>query len=174
MSFDNSRCLQFRDAMANLSAAVNIVTTDGEAGRAGLTATAVCSVTDNPPTLLVCINRSSALSEVFKTNGRLCVNVLTHTHQALACDFAGMTGLSMDARFSGDNWQSGQLGQPCLNNSLASLEGTVTQVQEIGTHNVFMVEIENVDVRDRGHGLIYFKRDFRVIETSETLSSAVA
>jgi hypothetical protein len=50
---------QFRDAMARLGAAVNIVTTDGTAGRAGFTASAVCSVTDDPPTLLVCLNRSS-------------------------------------------------------------------------------------------------------------------
>jgi len=48
---------QFRDAMARLGAAVNIVTTDGTAGRAGFTASAVCSVTDDPPTLLVCLNR---------------------------------------------------------------------------------------------------------------------
>ncbi len=48
----------YRDAMARLGAAVSIVTTDGPAGRAGFTASAVCSVTDDPPTLLVCMNRS--------------------------------------------------------------------------------------------------------------------
>ena len=47
----------FRDAMAHVGAAVNIITTDGPAGRAGFTASAVCSVTDTPPTLLVCLNR---------------------------------------------------------------------------------------------------------------------
>ncbi len=47
--------LQFRDAMSSLAAAVNVITTDGPHGRAGFTATAVCSVTDQPPTLLVCI-----------------------------------------------------------------------------------------------------------------------
>ena len=50
----------YRDAMACLGAAVNIVTTDGAAGRAGLTASAICSVTDDPPTLLVCANRGSS------------------------------------------------------------------------------------------------------------------
>ena len=174
MSLDNSQRLLFRDAMATLSAAVNIVTTDGDAGRGGLTATAVCSVTDTPPTLLVCINRSSAFSEVFRANGRLCVNVLTHEHQTLACDFAGMTGLSMDARFAGDHWQPGALGQPCLHGSLACLEGVVTQVQEIGTHNIFMAEISNIDVRDEGHGLIYFRRDFRTVETGDIPAAAVA
>ena len=51
---------EYRDAMACLGAAVSIVTTDGKAGRAGFTASAICSVTDDPPTLLVCINRSSS------------------------------------------------------------------------------------------------------------------
>ena len=51
---------EYRNAMARLGAAVNIVTTDGEGGRAGFTASAVCSVTDDPPTLLVCMNRGSS------------------------------------------------------------------------------------------------------------------
>ena len=49
----------FRNAMSMLSAAVNVVTTDGPAGRHGFTASAVCSVTDTPPTLLVCMNTAS-------------------------------------------------------------------------------------------------------------------
>ena len=49
----------FRDAMARLGAAVNIITTGGPAGRGGFTASAVCSVTDDPPTLLVCMNRNA-------------------------------------------------------------------------------------------------------------------
>ncbi len=52
----DEQCLRFRDAMASLSAAVNVVTTAGEAGRCGITATAVCSVTDTPPSVMVCIN----------------------------------------------------------------------------------------------------------------------
>lgn len=68
---------EFRNAMAMLGSAVTIVTTDGPAGRFGFTASAVCSVTDSPPTLLVCVNRASANHEHFKTNGVLCVNVLT-------------------------------------------------------------------------------------------------
>ncbi len=51
---------EFRDAMARLGAAVNVVTSAGPAGRGGFTASAVCSVTDDPPSLLVCLNRSSS------------------------------------------------------------------------------------------------------------------
>ncbi len=66
----------FRDAMAHVGAAVNIITTDGPAGRAGFTASAVCSVTDTPPTLLVCLNRSASVWPVFSEHHTLCVNTL--------------------------------------------------------------------------------------------------
>ncbi len=77
MQVDEQR-LRFRDAMASLAAAVNIVTTAGHAGRCGITATAVCSVTDTPPSVMVCINANSAMNPVFQGNGRLCINVLNH------------------------------------------------------------------------------------------------
>jgi flavin reductase len=66
----------FRDAMACVGAAVNIITTDGPAGLAGFTASAVCSVTDSPPTLLVCLNRGASVWPTFSENRTLCVNTL--------------------------------------------------------------------------------------------------
>ncbi len=91
MQLDEQR-LRFRDAMASLSAAVNVVTTAGEAGRCGITATAVCSVTDTPPSVMVCINANSAMNPVFQGNGKLCINVLNHEQEIMARHFAGMTG----------------------------------------------------------------------------------
>ncbi|OYZ91740.1 MAG: hypothetical protein B7X99_16145, partial [Rhizobiales bacterium 17-65-6] len=61
----------YRDAMSRVGAAVNVVTTDGPGGKAGFTASAVCSVTDSPPTLLVCLNRGSSVSPAFQANGVL-------------------------------------------------------------------------------------------------------
>jgi flavin reductase len=66
----------FREAMSRLGAAVHIITTAGGAGKAGATATAVCSVTDSPPTLLVCLNRRSQTNPVVLENGVFCVNTL--------------------------------------------------------------------------------------------------
>src|SRR3979490_3130313 len=84
----------YRDAMACLGAAVNIVTTDGNAGRAGFTASAICSVTDDPPTLLVCMNRGSSVYASVTGNGVLCVNVLSAGHQRLSRLFGG--GIPVD------------------------------------------------------------------------------
>jgi len=66
----------YRNAMARLGAAVSVITTDGPAGAVGFTASAVCSVTDSPPMLLVCLNRNSSASPAVHANGVLCVNVI--------------------------------------------------------------------------------------------------
>jgi len=162
MQLDEQR-LRFRDAMASLSAAVNIVTTEGEAGRCGITATAVCSVTDTPPSVMVCLNANSAMNPVFQGNGKLCINVLKHEQELMARHFAGMTGMAMEERFSLSCWQKGLLGQPLLKGALASLEGEISQVQTIGTHLVYLVAIKNIVLAEEGHGLIYFKRRFHPV-----------
>ncbi len=162
MQHDEQR-LRFRDAMASLSAAVNVITTDGEAGRCGITATAVCSVTDTPPSVMVCLNASSAMNPVFQGNGKLCINVLNHEQELMARHFAGMTGMNMEERFTLSCWQKGVLAQPVLKEALASLEGEISQVQAIGTHLVYLVEIKNIHLRQEGHGLIYFKRRFHPV-----------
>src|SRR5882762_10678748 len=68
--------IQFREAMSRLGAAVHVVTTAGPGGKTGATATAVCSVSDAPPTLLMCLNRRSQTNPVVTENGVFCVNTL--------------------------------------------------------------------------------------------------
>lgn len=125
--------------MAHLSAAVNVITSNGPAGRCGITATAVCSVTDSPPTLMLCINRNSEMNTVFKANGRLCVNVLSGEHEEVARHFAGMTEVPMERRFALHDWREGLAGLPVLHGALANLQGRIAEVQEIGTHSVLLL-----------------------------------
>ncbi len=167
MSQLDPRQLAFRNAMAHMSAAVNIITTDGTAGRCGITATAVCSVTDTPPTLMVCINRNSEMTAVFKANGRLCVNVLSAAQEEAARHFAGMTGVAMDERFARDAWQAGEGGLPVLEGALANLQGRIAEAQEIGTHSVLLVELDDIRVREVGDSLVYFSRAFRVVSRDQ-------
>lgn len=159
----NQHSLHFRDAMASLSAAVNIITTQGNAGRCGITATAVCSVTDTPPTVIVCLNAKSAMNPVFQANGKLCINILNHQQEEMARHFAGMTVLTMEERFRLPCWQDGALAQPELKGALASLQGVINQVQTIGTHLVYQVEIKHIVLNQDGQGLMYFKRNFHPV-----------
>lgn len=150
----------FRDAMAQFSSAVSVLTTNGSAGRSGITATSVCSVTDEPPTLLVCINRNSATNAIFKTNEHLCVNVLNGEQEEIARHFAGMTNVPMQERFSGDIWHSGHHDLPVLKHCLATLEGRISQIVEVGTHSIYLVELNGIAVAQSGDALVYFNRQF--------------
>ncbi|WP_248323756.1 4-hydroxyphenylacetate 3-monooxygenase, reductase component [Caballeronia sp. Sq4a] len=151
---------QFRQAMAHLGAAVNVITTAGAHGRCGITASAVCSVTDAPPTLLVCLNRSSAMHSVFDGNRQVCINVLPASLESIARHFAGMTGLSMEERFQLPVWDEGENGVPVLRGALASLQGTIVEAKDVGSHAVMFVQTTHIKVRSDGDSLIYFDRNF--------------
>jgi flavin reductase (NADH) len=160
---------QFRQAMAHLGAAVNVVTTAGVHGRCGITASAVCAVTDTPPTVLVCVNRSSAMHAVFAHNRRACINVLSAEQEILARHFAGQTGLSMEQRFDLPVWDHGDHGIPVLRDALVSLQGAIVECKEVGSHSVMFVQAETIQVRAEGDSLIYFSRAFhRVARVART------
>ncbi len=154
----------FREAMSRLGAAVHIITTAGDAGECGLTASAVCSVTDTPPTVLVCLNRSSETNKVFKHNSVFCINTLTSDQQNLSNSFAGFKGQTMAERFAEAEWEYLQTGAPALKSALVTLDCTVTSVAEVGTHSVLFGEIQKIRFGDSRPALMYFKRSYRRLE----------
>lgn len=150
----------FREAMSLLGGAVSVITTDGEAGRCGFTASAVCSVTDQPPTLLVCMNRASFANAFFQRNGLLAVNVLAAEHSELSGVFANKH-LTMDERFERASWSIMESGSPLLDEALVNFDCRIVQTHEVGTHNIFYCEV--LSVRTRTHqpeGLVYFNRKY--------------
>ncbi|WP_279482470.1 flavin reductase [Aureimonas sp. SK2] len=153
--------LAFRDAMARLGAAVSIVTTDGPAGRAGFAATAVCSVTDDPPTLLVCLNRGSSAHPAVRRNGRICVNVLAGEQAGIARVFGGRT--PMAERFAAGTWGGGGFGLPELDGALASIGCEVQTVTQAGTHDVLFCRVVSIRSRGDGDALIYLDRAYRTL-----------
>lgn len=154
---------QFRDAMAHLAAAVHIVTSNGKAGKVGITVSSVTSVSDSPPTLLFCVNQQSELHDALKQNGKVCVNVLNHEQAELAKHFAGMLDSSMAERFEWAIWDKGQNDVPLLQNAVSRLQGEIVESKEVGTHSVFFVQLSEIDVAPQ-QGLIYFARQFKTAE----------
>ncbi|GAB3292205.1 flavin reductase [Parasphingorhabdus pacifica] len=157
---------EFRAAMANLSAAVNVITTDGPRGRAGITVSATCSVTDSPPTVLVCVNRSSRSHEILVGNGRIAVNVLGSGHGDLAMHFAGATKVPTADRFDDGPWDLVTHGVPVLQGAAASVVGNVVAERTLGSHSVLFVEVEAVVTSDDIGALVYFQRQFHSLTTS--------
>nr|WP_301233594.1 flavin reductase [Pandoraea cepalis] len=131
--------------MSRLGAAVHVITTDGPAGRAGFTASAVCSVSDSPPTLLVCINRGSASHDAFVRNRVLCVNTLGAGQEDVSRRFSQR--MSIEERFRGDTWIRLASGAPVLRPSVASFDCEIVNVVSAGTHDVLLCEVRAIDLR---------------------------
>ena len=151
----------FREAMSRLGAAVHVITTAGPAGKAGTTATAVCSVTDAPPTLLVCLNRRSQTNPVVLQNGVFCINTLGRSGAAMADLFAGRTGVQGADRFATGEWSVLATGSPVLTTAAVAFDCRIIEVHAVGSHNVLFGAVEMVRLGPGGPVLVYHERAYK-------------
>lgn len=157
----------FRDAMSRLGAAVHVITTAGPAGICGYTGSAVTSVSDDPPTVLVCLNRASQMNAVFKENGVFCINTLTARQEDLSAMFAGRGGIAMAERFRRERWQSLATGAPALTTGLLSVDCRISSITEVGTHSVIFGTVASVHFGRDEPALMYFNRAYRALEGTD-------
>jgi flavin reductase (DIM6/NTAB) family NADH-FMN oxidoreductase RutF len=155
----------FRDCIARVPSGVNVITTDGPLGLGGFTATAVASVSDAPPTVLVCLNRSSQQSRAFRGNGRFAVNLLPAGGRSLSEAFAGRTGLSVPERFASGMWTRLVTGSPILEGAVMALDCRLVETKDVGTHTIlFGVVVGAARGEPRADGgpeiLIYHDRHY--------------
>lgn len=151
----------FREAMSRLGAAVHVITSAGPAGKAGTTATAVCSVSDAPPTLLVCLNRRSNTNPIVLQNGVFCVNTLGHGGAELANLFAGRTGVKGADRFACGEWTVLATGSPVLASAVVAFDCRIVEVRLVGSHNVVFGAVERVRIGPDGPALVYHDRAYK-------------
>ncbi|HEX9462509.1 MAG TPA: flavin reductase family protein [Alphaproteobacteria bacterium] len=152
----------FKQAMRRLAAGVTIVTTRHNGVRGGLTATAVCSLSTDPPQLLVCVNRSAAAHELIAEGENLCVNLLAHKHHGLAARFAGQSGVLGAERFRAGRWKTLKTGAPVLEDALASFDCVVTEKVAASTHTIFIGRVVDVHLRTNGKPLLYAQGTFAI------------
>ena len=153
----------YRDAMARFAGAVHVLTTDGPAGRRGTTVIAACSVSDRPPTILVCINRENVANSLFSENGRFVLNTLADTHRDLANGFSGLTGLSQDDRFALGSWTTLSTGAPVLTNAAAAFDCELAEWTDMATHRILYGKVTGVRIGDSFSPLMYYNRSYRVL-----------
>lgn len=144
----------FRVGMRQLGGAVNVITTHHGDQSYGLTATAVCSVTAEPPRLLACVNKTGVTFKSIAESGSLVINTLCAEHKALAEVFAGMSGNAEDDRFYIGNWDHSH-GIPVLADALVSFRCEVSDIQDVGTHGIILADIKAI-VPGKGEPLFYF------------------
>ena len=135
----------FRVGMRRLAGHVCLITTAKAQQRSGLTATAVTSVSAEPPTLLVCINRRSGTHAVIQDTGIFAVNVLALEDQLLANRFS--SAVTGDERFQEGVWNRLETGAPVLESALVSFDCRVAHAVEVGTHGIFFGAIQALRVR---------------------------
>jgi len=154
----------YRDAMARVASAVHVVTTIGPQGRIGLTATAVASVSDTPPTVLVSVARPSRTLAVIEASGVFCVNTLPGDAEELAEIFASRRKVDGEARFASRGWGSLVTGSPVLLDAVAAFDCRLTAVHDIATHRLLIGEVVGLGGSGREvKSLIYRHRRFEAI-----------
>ncbi len=149
---------RFKAAMRNLASGVTLITSASADERGGMTATAVCSLTAEPPQVLVCVNRSAATHRMIAENGKFCVNVLTQDQQGVASTFASKSG--WQERFASGEWTTLSTGAPVLVDALASFDCVLVDAIESGTHSIFVGRVVDVCEADPVSPLLYYQSQF--------------
>ena len=119
-AYEEEVSAHFLTAMSAIAATVCVVAAASPSGdRFGITATAVCSLSTDPPQLVACVNRSSSMAKALGETGWFSVNILAGGQEDVAATFAGRTGLSGSARFDDQAWSRHTTGTPVLNGGSA-------------------------------------------------------
>jgi len=153
----------YRDAMARYAGHVQIATTVHEGVRRGVTVTAACSVSDNPGTLLVCLNHSNPLNELFVQSGIFALNCLMAEHEPLAVAFSGVDHLDVDARFARANWDTITTGAPALLGAMAVFDCRLIEAKPVATHTIMIGEVVGIRVGEPGPALLYMDRGYHTV-----------
>lgn len=155
---------RFLEAMSRAATFVAVATTDGEAGRFGVTISSLTSVSadGDQPSLLGCIHHLSPAATAILKNRAFAANLLAEDQEEIANRFAGR-GAPGDhaARFSGIDWVTGSLGQPLILGATASLECRLATAVLWETHYIIVGRVTGVRLSDNAAALLYGQRAYR-------------
>lgn len=153
----------FKSSMRLLAGGVCIVATNSNGEWCGLTMTAVCSLTIDPPSLILCVNVDAGTNRRISTTKRVSVNLLSHDQLDLAELFSSSKVRGTE-RFDEKRWIDMASGVPALIDALAVLDCEVIQETVIGRHSVFFCGVKAVRLHPEKRPLIHFNREFCAVE----------
>ena len=149
----------FRSALSRFASGVTVVTTKDATEKAfGITVSAFCSVSLDPPLVLICIEKTTGSHHAFEQSGRFTVNILASNEVGISDHFASL----IEDKFAGIEHAVDEHGIPILTGSLATLQCRLFKSLDGGDHSIFLGEVEHVIVRD-AEPLIYFKGSYRTV-----------
>ncbi|WP_227749379.1 flavin reductase family protein [Paraburkholderia atlantica] len=167
MSIEES---EFRRAMRSLTGHVCLITTGSDANGplAGMTATAVTSVSAAPPILLVCINRANSSLAHVQATGHFVVNVLARSEQELAQRFS--RPIAPEEKFQAGTWNRIKTGAPALATAMVNFDCSVERIVEIGTHAVIFGHVEATAINtDTKTPLLYSQGSYGEFQTNKAV-----
>jgi flavin reductase (DIM6/NTAB) family NADH-FMN oxidoreductase RutF len=150
---------KFVAAMGMAATGVSVVTTDGPAGRFGITVSAVSSVSADPPLVLACVSRRSPAAAAIEANGRFSINMLAADNRGVAETFAGRPREGKPYDFAAHDWDEGQSGLPVLADAAAVFECVMAEAYDAGTHRIFIGRVVAAK-RGEAEPLVYHNRAF--------------
>ena len=150
---------QFRELMRHQAGAVTIIAVGKAGHRTGLTATAMCSLSDTPPMILICVNKSASAHAPIKAAKCFSVNVLSKSQQDLAKRFSSKK-LEGEARFDAEAWMTMKTGAPLLKGAIANLDCELADEHVFETHSIFIGRVKDGNFDEKATPLLYFRGDF--------------
>ena len=151
---------EFRAALSRFPSGVTVVTLkDGAGNMHGITVSAFCSVSLNPPLILVCIDNEAGSHYAFHEGKRFVVNILREEQTEYSIHFAS----PIPDKFFNIHHHEGLEGIPVLKNALVNLECRMVQHFVAGDHTIFIGEVEQAHINE-GKPLVYYLGDYRKLE----------
>jgi len=153
---------RFREAMRRMASGVSVITTDGPAGRFGVTVSSMCSLSLEPPSVLACVHHRSPALRAIVENGVFCANVLCVEQSRVSDSFAGRLLELKDDKFACAEWDALATGSPALRDALIAFDCRLSREVEFGSHRILMGTVVELSARD-GSPLIYADRGYRSV-----------
>ena len=157
----------FRKAMRQLSGGVSVITVGQDRDITGMTVTSVVSLSFDPPSLIVSVNRSASSWTLLKQRGTFGINILSADQSDIAERFAGRNGLTGADRFKGATWITRVSGTPLLADALAAIDCEVEHILERHSHAIVIGRPLDMLVSQRTAALAYWQGQYVALDRSE-------
>ncbi|KIU44875.1 MULTISPECIES: flavin reductase family protein [Bradyrhizobium] len=157
----------FRGAMRHLTGGVSIITAGRGKDISGMTVTSVSSLSVEPPSLIVSINRAASSWPLIARHGAFGVNILTADQLDIAERFTGKGGVKGADRFTGAEWTTRATGVPLLVGALAAVDCEVEEVIERHSHAIVIGRVLDVIASERTAALAYWHGEYVAIDREE-------
>jgi flavin reductase (DIM6/NTAB) family NADH-FMN oxidoreductase RutF len=157
----------FRGAMRHLTGGVSVITAGRGSDISGMTVTSVSSLSVEPPSLIVSVNRTASSWPFLTRYGHFGVNILTADQIDIAERFTGKGGLNGAARFAGAEWTTRASGVPLLVGALAAIDCEVEDIVERHSHAIVIGRVRDLQLSARTAALAYWQGRYVAIDQDE-------